>query len=55
MCNKVASRVKDTSIIDQQKIKNAGAVGVTVNGKHLTQVIVGTHVQQVADEIEKHL
>ena len=34
---------------------NAGAVGVTVNGKHSTQVIVGTHVQQVADEIEKHL
>ena len=47
--------LKDTSIIDQQKIKNAGAVGVTVNGKHSTQVIVGTHVQQVADEIEKHL
>ncbi|MDU3924496.1 MAG: PTS transporter subunit EIIB, partial [Staphylococcus aureus] len=47
--------LKDTSIIDKQKIKNAGAVGVTVNGKHSTQVIVGTHVQQVADEIEKHL
>jgi PTS system N-acetylglucosamine-specific IIC component len=37
--------LKDTSIIDQQKIKNAGAVGVTINGKHSTQVIVGTHVQ----------
>ncbi|WP_176719172.1 PTS transporter subunit EIIB, partial [Staphylococcus aureus] len=47
--------LKDTSIIDHQKIKNAGAVGVTINGKHSTQVIVGTHVQQVADEIEKHL
>jgi phosphotransferase system IIB component len=31
--------LKDTSIIDQQKIKNAGAVGVTINGKHSTQVI----------------
>ncbi|MDN8894057.1 hypothetical protein Q0O84_13800, partial [Staphylococcus aureus] len=28
---------------------------VTVNGKHSTQVIVCTHVQQVAYEIEKHL
>ncbi|MGT2377807.1 hypothetical protein ACVPOW_05930 [Staphylococcus aureus] len=39
----------------KQTIKNAGAVGVTVNGKHSTEVIVGTHVQQVADELEKHL
>ncbi len=44
--------LKDTSIIDQQKIKNAGAVGVTVNGKHSTQVIVGTHVADCY--VEKH-
>ncbi|MGA4513435.1 N-acetylglucosamine-specific PTS transporter subunit IIBC [Staphylococcus caledonicus] len=47
--------LKDNSIIDEQKIRNAGAIGVTKNGKHSTQVIIGTHVQQVADEIEKHL
>ncbi|MCG9798562.1 PTS transporter subunit EIIB [Staphylococcus argenteus] len=47
--------LNDTSIVDQQKIKNAGAVGVTLNGQHSTQVIIGTHVQQIADEIEKQL
>lgn len=47
--------LKDNSIIDEQKIRNAGAVGVTKNGKHSTQVIIGTHVQQVADEIERQM
>ncbi|MBL7573435.1 PTS transporter subunit EIIBC [Staphylococcus saccharolyticus] len=47
--------LKDNSIINEQKIKNAGAIGVTKNGKHSTQVIIGTHVQQVADEIEKQM
>ncbi|GGG83349.1 PTS glucose transporter subunit IIBC [Staphylococcus pragensis] len=47
--------LKDNSIIDEQKIRNAGAVGVTKNGKHSAQVIIGTHVQQVADEIEKQM
>ncbi|EHJ08965.1 N-acetylglucosamine-specific PTS transporter subunit IIBC [Staphylococcus simiae] len=47
--------LKDTSLIDQQKIKSAGAVGVTVSGKHSSQVIIGTHVQQIADELEKKL
>lgn len=47
--------LKDNSIIDEQKIRNAGAVGVTKNGQHTAQVIIGTHVQQVADEIEKQM
>lgn len=47
--------LKDNTIIDEQKIRNAGAVGVTKNGHHSTQVIIGTHVQQVADEIEKQM
>lgn len=47
--------LKDNVVIDEQKIKNAGAVGVTKSGNHSAQVIVGTHVQQVADEIEKQL
>ena len=42
-------------LLSMNKIKNAGAVGVTKNGKHSTQVIIGTHVQQVADEIEKQM
>lgn len=47
--------LKDNVVIDEQKIKNAEAVGVTKSGNHSAQVIVGTHVQQVADEIEKQL
>lgn len=47
--------LKDNTIIDEQKIKNAGAVGVTKNGRHSTQVIIGTQVQQIADEIEKQM
>lgn len=42
----------DNSVIDEAKIKGAGAVGVTQSGKHNTQVIIGTQVQQIADEIE---
>ena len=45
----------DNSMIDQEKIKAAGAVGVTVSGQRLAQVIIGTHVQQVANEMENHL
>ncbi|MDN8849066.1 PTS glucose/sucrose transporter subunit IIB, partial [Staphylococcus aureus] len=39
----------DNNVIDEAKIKGAGAVGVTKSGKHNTQVIIGTQVQQVAD------
>lgn len=45
----------DNSIVDETKIKSAGAVGVTHSGKHNTQVIIGTQVQQVADEIENQM
>ncbi len=40
-------------MIDEAKIKGAGAVGVTKSGT--TQVIIGTQVQQVADEIERQM
>ena len=45
----------DNNVIDEAKIKGAGAVGVTKSGKHNTQVIIGTQVQQVADEIERQM
>ncbi|MEB6241565.1 N-acetylglucosamine-specific PTS transporter subunit IIBC [Staphylococcus gallinarum] len=45
----------DNTLVDETKIKHAGAVGVTQSGKHNTQVIIGTQVQQVADEIESQL
>ena len=47
--------LNDNSVIDETKIKGAGAVGVTKSGEHNTQVIIGTHVQQVADEIETQM
>lgn len=45
--------VKDMEQVDQEKIKATGVPGVKVVGKHGIQVIVGTSVQFVADEIEK--
>lgn len=47
--------LKDNSIIDEQKIKNAGAIGITQNGQHYTQVIIGTHVQQVVNEMDRQM
>lgn len=45
--------VKDMSLVDQNKIKSTGVPGINVVGKQSIQVIVGTQVQFVADEIEK--
>lgn len=42
-------------MIDDDKIKQAGAVGVAKSGRTQAQVIIGTHVQQVADEVERQL
>ncbi|TDM04030.1 N-acetylglucosamine-specific PTS transporter subunit IIBC [Macrococcus carouselicus] len=47
--------VKDNTLIDDTTIKKAGAVGVARSGRTQAQVIIGTHVQQVADEVEKQL
>jgi N-acetylglucosamine PTS system EIICBA or EIICB component len=45
--------VKDMNAVDQQKIKSTGVPGINVVGPTSIQVIVGTSVQFVADEIEK--
>lgn len=46
-------QVKDTSLVDQGKIKSTGVPGVKViDGKNI-QVIVGTEVQFVADEMTR--
>ncbi len=47
--------VKDSSIIDEAKIKAAGSPGILKPSKTTAQVIIGTHVQFVADEFEKLL
>ncbi|GHI00725.1 N-acetylglucosamine-specific PTS transporter subunit IIBC [Neobacillus kokaensis] len=45
--------VKDMNIVDQKKIKATGVPGINVVGPKNIQVIVGPHVQFVADEIHK--
>lgn len=45
--------VKDMDKVDQNKIKTTGVPGVNVVGTQSIQVIVGTSVQFVADEIKK--
>ena len=45
--------VKDMDVVDQDKIKATNVPGINVVGKHSIQVVVGTNVQFVADEINK--
>ncbi|WP_042346574.1 N-acetylglucosamine-specific PTS transporter subunit IIBC [Bacillus massiliigorillae] len=45
--------VKDMNAVDQNKIKATGVPGINIVGPQSIQVIVGTQVQFVADEIEK--
>lgn len=45
--------VKDMNAVDQKKIKATGVPGINIVGPQSIQVIVGTQVQFVADEIEK--
>lgn len=45
--------IKDQSKVDEKKIKSAGIAGIIRPGKTSIQVIVGTKVQFVADELKK--
>ena len=45
--------VKDSSMINEQAIKRAGAAGVLRPSKDSVQVIIGTQVQFVADAMKK--
>ena len=47
--------IKDYTLVDEKKIKSAGVAGVMRPGKNAIQVIVGTKVQFVADEMKKML
>ena len=47
--------IKDYTRIDEKKIKSAGVAGVMRPSKNAVQVIVGTKVQYVADEMKKML
>lgn len=44
--------VSDMSIIDEAKIKSSGAKGIIKPGKNSIQIIIGTTVQFVADELK---
>ena len=43
--------VKDMEAVDQKKIKATGVPGINIVGPQSIQVIVGTNVQFVADEM----
>ena len=45
--------VKDYTLIDEKAIKMAGAAGIIRPSKTNVQVIIGTQVQFVADELKK--
>ncbi|BCB02696.1 N-acetylglucosamine-specific PTS transporter subunit IIBC [Bacillus sp. KH172YL63] len=45
--------VKDMDAVDQERIKATGVPGIHIVGDNSIQVIVGTSVQFVADEIER--
>lgn len=45
--------VKDMKQVDQAKIKSTGIPGINIVSDHNIQVVVGTQVQFVADEMEK--
>lgn len=47
--------IKDYTKVDEKKIKSAGVAGVIRPNKTAVQVIVGTKVQFVADEMKKML
>ncbi|MGE7878191.1 N-acetylglucosamine-specific PTS transporter subunit IIBC [Peribacillus muralis] len=45
--------VEDMEAVDQRKIKSAGIAGINVVGPQSIQVIAGTQVQFIAEEIDK--
>lgn len=47
--------VNDVTVIDEEKIRAAGAAGIMRPGGTVVQVVVGTKVQFVADEMKKLL
>lgn len=46
-------QIKDSGLINREKIMAAGVPGVRISGRHDAQVIVGTRVQFVADALRE--
>lgn len=47
--------IKDYTLVDEKKIKSAGVAGIMRPSKTSVQVVIGTKVQFVADEMKKML
>ncbi|MFS0655858.1 N-acetylglucosamine-specific PTS transporter subunit IIBC [Bacillus sp. 179-C3.3 HS] len=47
--------VADTALIDEGIIKKAGAKGILTSGKTSVQIIIGTNVEFVADDLRKQV
>jgi len=45
--------LKDSSLVNEKAIKKAGAMGVVIPSKKTAQIIVGTTVQFVTDELKR--
>lgn len=52
---RIRCEIKDPSLVDEAKIKTSGALNVIKPSKTSVQVIVGTQVQFVTDELKKLL
>lgn len=47
--------LKDDTKVDDKKVKTAGIAGIIRPGKNSIQVVIGTKVQLIADELKKML
>ncbi|MDR2864576.1 MAG: N-acetylglucosamine-specific PTS transporter subunit IIBC [Spirochaetaceae bacterium] len=52
---RLRTEVKDTTLVNEKKIKSAGIAGIIRPSKTAVQIIIGTKVQFVADEMTKLL
>ena len=50
---RVRVELKDSDLVNKQKIMEAGITNVLINGKHNVQVIVGPKVQFVVDAMDE--
>ncbi len=47
--------VDDTNLLNEGTLKKAGAKGVLTSGKTSVQIIIGTNVEFVADDLRKEI
>ncbi|GMO38813.1 MAG: N-acetylglucosamine-specific PTS transporter subunit IIBC [Termitinemataceae bacterium] len=52
---RLRTEVKDTALVNEKKIKSSGVSGIIRPGKTSVQIVIGTKVQFVADEVNRLL